>query len=365
METTKTGRKLLNIGTLIQLFPFSLYIFQYWIRYNGKPTAPPKTFLPEMEEACRIVEKTVNEEISKRARFSLEWPADEMNPWRANVAASNCYTGSKEGVGFHSDQLTYLGPYPTIASLSLGGWPISVSRRMPSSMDGGFAGTTRVFRLREVVPDAEKDERKAQTFNMHLPHNSLVIMHAGCQEWFVFVDVLASRTADERYRVYSFKHTIPPQSAIDAFKPPFPPPDDFQEEAPSPYTSRVNITFRFYRPDFRPDSIPKCHCGVPTILRPAMKKRGPPSSVEKHQYNPGKGSPETIRYHWMCYAGAQKEGQSCNFYQALDIEVEGRGPKESVRHTSSLLLSNLIRLARFSQERQSHDSKVIAAIAAK
>ena len=99
----------------------SLHLSNYVIRYNGKPTAPPKKFLPEMEDACRIVEKIVNGEISKRTRFSLEWPADEMNPWQVNVAASNCYTGSKEGVGFHSDQLTYLGPYPTIASLSLGG----------------------------------------------------------------------------------------------------------------------------------------------------------------------------------------------------------------------------------------------------
>jgi alkylated DNA repair dioxygenase AlkB len=105
----------------------SFHVLHYVIRYNGRPTAPPKMFLPEMEEACHIVEKIVNEEISKRTRFSLEWPADEMNPWRANVAASNCYTGSKESVGFHSDQLTYLGPYPTIASLSLGGWAISAS----------------------------------------------------------------------------------------------------------------------------------------------------------------------------------------------------------------------------------------------
>ena len=93
------------------------------LRYNGRPTAPPKLFLPEMEEACRIIEKTVNKEIRKRHRYPLEWPADDANPWHANVAASNCYTGSKESVGFHSDQLTYLGPYPTIASLSLGTYP--------------------------------------------------------------------------------------------------------------------------------------------------------------------------------------------------------------------------------------------------
>ena len=64
-----------------------------------------------------------------------------------------------------------------------------------------------------------------------------------------------------------------------------------------------------------------------------MKKRGPPSSVEKHLYNPGQRKSEAIRYHWMCYAGAQKEGQSCNFYQALDIEMEGRGPKQRVSLT--------------------------------
>lgn len=181
----------------------------------------------------------------------------------------------------------------------------------------------------------EKDERKAQTFNMHLPHNSLVIMHAGCQERYVIADVPAKRTADESYLVHSFKHTIPPQSAIDAFKPPFPPPENFEEEAPSPYISRINITFRFYRPDFRPDSIPRCHCGVPTILRPAMKKRGPPSFVEKNVQRSGQSDTETIHYHWTCYAGAQNEGQSCHFYQVLDMEAEGRGAKQDVSHTAS------------------------------
>jgi alkylated DNA repair dioxygenase AlkB len=70
-----------------------------------------------MEAACQVVEKCVNAELAKRTRFPLEYIENE---WRANVAAVNCYAGSKEGVGSHSDQLTYLGPYPTIASLSLG-----------------------------------------------------------------------------------------------------------------------------------------------------------------------------------------------------------------------------------------------------
>lgn len=94
-----------------------------FIRYNGRMTESPSPFPEEMEEACKIVEKVVNDEIRKRPkRFKLEWGGqDRGDPsWRANVAASNCYQGGKESVGFHSDQVTYLGPYPTIASLSLG-----------------------------------------------------------------------------------------------------------------------------------------------------------------------------------------------------------------------------------------------------
>ena len=93
------------------------------IRYNGRKTDAPLPFPDEMEEACKYIERTVNEELLKRERYPLEWGGSsgpDGYAWRANVAASNCYEGAKESVGFHSDQLTYLGPYPTIASLSLG-----------------------------------------------------------------------------------------------------------------------------------------------------------------------------------------------------------------------------------------------------
>ncbi|PVG02855.1 hypothetical protein CPB86DRAFT_696550 [Serendipita vermifera] len=258
---------------------------QYW--YNGRPTPPPNQFLPEMEEACEIIEKIVNEEIRKRPLMPLEWPSTTEHPWRANVAAANCYTGSKETVGFHSDQLTYLGPCPTIASLSL--------------------GTSRIFRLREVIPSSEKDERAAQTFNIPVVHNSLLIMHASCQE--------------------RFKHCVPPQQSIDAFKPLFAPEDfmptqsgdrDSHMDMMPPDTSRINITFRFYRPDFRASSIPRCNCGIPTILRPDMKNRQPASSNETSDST-------TMRYFWMCYAGAQNEGKGCSFFQILDFDKEGRG----------------------------------------
>jgi hypothetical protein len=58
-----------------------------------------------MEEACEIIERTVNEEIQKRGKpLPLEWPVTADHPWKANVAAANCYTGPNETVGFHSDQ---------------------------------------------------------------------------------------------------------------------------------------------------------------------------------------------------------------------------------------------------------------------
>ena len=127
-----------------------------YCRYNGRKSDPPLPFPDEMEAACKYIERVVNEELQKRERFPLEWAGlegDNSNTGRANVAASNCYEGAKETVGFHSDQLTYLGPYPTIASLSL--------------------GTTRTFRLREVIPSSDINERQARTYNIPLRHNSV------------------------------------------------------------------------------------------------------------------------------------------------------------------------------------------------
>lgn len=131
-----------------------------------------------MEEACNIIERIVNEQIKPRKRFPLEWDGDDRagtgSAWRANVAASNCYEGSKESVGYHSDQMTYLGPYSTIASLSLGPWPFFFV--VVLGIDLGKLGTQRVFSLREVVPTDQVATRKPRTFNVPLPHNS-VCMH--------------------------------------------------------------------------------------------------------------------------------------------------------------------------------------------
>jgi hypothetical protein len=101
-----------------------------------------------------------------------------------------------------------LGPYPTIASLSL--------------------GTPRAFRLRQIdaVDEAYASTRPTRTYEVNLAHNSLVLMTPGCQE--------------------RYKHTVPPQRALDTFRPQW----DANGGAVVPgegetYTTRINITFRW------------------------------------------------------------------------------------------------------------------------
>ncbi|KAF9215650.1 hypothetical protein BGZ59_000744 [Podila verticillata] len=120
--------------------------------YNGKKQDPPRKFLKEMDEAKLVVRKIVNELRSARELH----PYEEQGEWKCNVAAVNHYAHSKESVGWHADKLTYLGPRPTIGSLTL--------------------GATRFFRIRKVVPDVKNPDTAGQMISIALPHNSLCIM---------------------------------------------------------------------------------------------------------------------------------------------------------------------------------------------
>lgn len=140
-------------------------------------------------------------------------------------------------------------------------------------------------------------------------------MHASCQE--------------------TFKHCVPPQRAIDPYRPSFPPPDSPPDTPIPSFNSRINITFRFYRPDFSPSKTPKCKCGVPCILRPDMKNRYTLPSADEAEEIDESDSKEmgertnngvATKYWWTCYAGAQNDGKGCNFWKVMDAKAEGRGP---------------------------------------
>ncbi|KAJ5167369.1 uncharacterized protein N7482_006150 [Penicillium canariense] len=252
--------------------------------YGGTYRSNVREATPQLRSISRKVQRVVNEEIQKRIREvypdGKKLKYQSPKEWRPNAAFVNCYDGPAESVGYHSDELTYLGPHPVIGSLSL--------------------GVEREFRVRRVIPrDDEEDageiateekqsppskainEQKSSSrvradlqgqISIHLPHNSLLIMHAEMQE--------------------EWKHAIVPAQTI----------------SPHPISGnrRINITYRWYRDTLHPRYTPRCLCGQHAILRCAQRKQ------------------ETRgRYMWMCYAGYQPGKEGCSFFRWAEFDDDG------------------------------------------
>ncbi|OWP01574.1 hypothetical protein B2J93_4678 [Marssonina coronariae] len=194
--------------------------------YNGGKLTDIRPLTPRMRSLAPLIASTINTSITSRIQSSLtgsKLPHQCPSPWTPNAAFVNCYNGPTENVGWHSDQLTYLGPRATIGSISL--------------------GVAREFRVRRVVPDdgdkeTGKGDQQAQ-ISIHLPHNSLLVMHAEMQE--------------------EWKHCIAPAQSI----------------TPHPVSGnrRINVTYRDYKGYLHPRFTPRCSCGVPAVLRVVQRKR--------------------------------------------------------------------------------------------
>ncbi|OJD25059.1 hypothetical protein ACJ73_03574 [Blastomyces percursus] len=256
--------------------------------YNGTYRTDVRQLTPELRRVSTRVQQAVNDEIHKR--IASHYPGGKKlkyqssRTWVPNAAFVNCYDGPSESVGYHSDELTYLGPRPVIGSLSL--------------------GVAREFRVRRIVPPDDPEDPNANDndsntnineeatapqaststtaaparadiqgqISIHLPHNSLLIMHAETQE--------------------EYKHSISPAQTI----------------SPHPIAGnkRINITYRWYRESLHPRHTPKCRCGMPCVLRCVQRRR------------------ETRgRYMWMCYAGYAVGKTSCSFFQWAEFDDEG------------------------------------------
>ncbi|KAG0365096.1 hypothetical protein BGZ54_006861 [Gamsiella multidivaricata] len=210
--------------------------------YNGMKQDPPRRFLPEMDEAKAVVRRIVNELRKTRTIH----PYEVQGSWDCNVAAANHYAHSKESVGWHADKLTYLGPRPTIGSLTL--------------------GATRFFRIRKVVPDAKRPDTAGQLISIALPHNSLCIMWPPMQE--------------------EWKHDVPPQATV----------------TPHPISgmARINITFRLRREGFTPEDTPVCKCGVAMVLRCVFKNKANYGRYFYMCYAAGSNEGRTCgAFHWV------------------------------------------------------------------
>jgi alkylated DNA repair dioxygenase AlkB len=217
-----------------------------------------KQSTPWMLKLSTKVRAKVNEEIQRRIRdfqpSGQKLKFQSPDEWIPNASFVNCYDSGKEYVGWHTDYLTYLGTRPIIGSLSL--------------------GVAREFRIRKIVPPGGTTQADEQgQIAIHLPHNSLLIMHAAMQE--------------------SYKHSIAASPTI----------------TPHPIAGnkRLNVTYRHYRADLRPKLTPRCKCGRPTILR----------CVQKRAVSLG-------RYAWMCHADYEPGGKSCGFFEWAEFDVDGR-----------------------------------------
>jgi alkylated DNA repair dioxygenase AlkB len=244
--------------------------------YNGSTIKDIRQTPPKMLFASSKVRQAVNNEIQRR--ITQFYPNGEKlkyqdpTEWKPNTAFVNCYDGPQQSVGYHSDQLTYLGPRAVIGSLSL--------------------GVAREFRVRKIVPkDIDNESENANAadsqgqISVHLPHNSLLVMHAEMQE--------------------NWKHSIVPTNAIDPH--------------PIAGNKRINITYRYYKPSFHPTFTPRCHCKVPSTLR----------CVQRKSENLG-------RYMWMCHAGYTPGQKGCTFFKWAEFDDNGEPPwKDKVERSET------------------------------
>ena len=245
-------------------------------RYNGSRLSDIRTVTPHMARVKPLVEVAVNRAIQQR--IATHYPGGRKlryqnpKPWRPNAAFVNCYNGGHESVGWHSDQMTYLGPRAVIGSVSL--------------------GVAREFRVRRIVPresaatgeEDGKDEKRGRgkkpsreddaggQISIHLPHNSLLVMHAEMQE--------------------EWKHCVTPAPSV--------------EPHPIAGVKRINLTYRDYRADFHPNFTPRCRCGIAAILRVVQRK------LENYG-----------RYFWMCHAGNIPDREGCTFFQWAEFDDDG------------------------------------------
>lgn len=219
-----------------------------------------------MRKVSPKVEVAVNREIA--SRIETHYPGKKKlryqspDQWKPNAAFVNCYDGGRQSVGYHSDQLTYLGPRAVIGSISL--------------------GVAREFRVRRIVPqdpgisksDRPVDEADLEgQISIHLPHNSLLIMHAEMQE--------------------EWKHSIAPSQTV--------------EPHPISGNRRINITYRHFKADLHPRFTPRCNCNVACVLRVVQRKKE----------NWG-------RYFWMCHAGNVPGKEGCSYFEWARFNDDGK-----------------------------------------
>lgn len=105
-------------------------------------------------------------------------PQDAAVQWRPSYVLANLYKDGQQSVGSHADRLSTLGPLPTIASLSLGAG--RVFRLHPADASVAAMGAAAAAAAGGGVGSSRA--AAVSSIDIHLPHNSLLIMWPPTQE---------------------------------------------------------------------------------------------------------------------------------------------------------------------------------------
>ncbi|GKT85410.1 GRF zinc finger domain-containing protein [Colletotrichum tofieldiae] len=218
--------------------------------YNGAKLSDVRRITPQLVKVKPRVSEAVNQEIWTRIRTRY--------PEEGNYGFS--LPNRERRVAQRPADLPR--PRAVIGSISLGvAREFRVRRIVPKDGDGGGSGNN----------PAEDADAEGQ-ISIHLPHNSLLVMHAEMQE--------------------EWKHSIAPAQSIDPH--------------PVAGNKRINITYRDYRAEMHPRHTPKCDCGIPCVLRVVQRKK------ENHG-----------KYFWMCHGGNVPGKDSCSFFQWGRFDDDG------------------------------------------
>jgi alkylated DNA repair dioxygenase AlkB len=113
-----------------------------------------------------------------RQQPQQQQPQDAAVQWRPSYVLANLYKDGQQSVGSHADRLSTLGPLPTIASLSLGAG--RVFRLHPA--DASVAAMAAAAAAAASGGVGSSRAAVVSSIDIHLPHNSLLIMWPPTQE---------------------------------------------------------------------------------------------------------------------------------------------------------------------------------------
>lgn len=206
--------------------------------YNGNRVRTDRFYNEDMAKAAAYIKEFMNRKVIRKYP---RLPFQSLEPWTSDVCIVNYYHQLSNNLAWHSDRLNHIGPHNYICSMSL--------------------GSTRTFRLRSTY------KKHAPIYQIHVPHNTLLIMHPGCQE--------------------EFKHCVNPLLKS-------------LQLHPSAGSARFNLTYRHYSPRFI-NNVPSCECGIAMVLRRSFRK------VEARG-----------RYFWSCEK-SYSDGVGCSAFHWADF----------------------------------------------